>query len=81
VAVLGVAAQLWLGGNKFGDADACAFAEVLATNSALQTLGLENNRWIGDASATAFAKMLAANHALTHVCLANWRGWMASRPV
>jgi len=59
------AAQLWLGGNTFGDAEACAFAVALDANSTLQALSFANDRSIGDASATAFAK---ANHALTLVC-------------
>jgi len=81
VMVHGAVVQLWSGGNTFGNTEACAFAEALNANSTLQTLTLDNHRWIGDASATAFAKVLATNHALTCVCLAIWRGWMTSRPV
>jgi len=79
--VHGAAAQLRLGGNTFGNTEACAFAEALNANSTLQTLTLDSHPSIGDASATAFAKMLATNHALTYVCRAIWRGWMTSRPV
>jgi len=81
VVVHRAAAQLNMGGNTFGDAEACAFAEALNANSTLQTLTLDNHPSIGDASATALAKMLAANHTLTYVCLAICRGWMISRTV